>query len=205
MFQNQILDALNTSSETLVPSQYPEVVEGYKAIYQTLATQFLPDIAQVEMLMSVMSAGTVTIQAALQHPFSAGRVYITSTNPFDPIVIDPQYYSHFAGTQHFVLRRSLWDTHVFWADVIIMRQGLKLVRDVGVAFSTAFGDEVTPGPTVQTDDDIDAWLVQNGANTQYHPTASCAMLPLAQGGVVDSNLLVHGLGASISSSIFRCS
>ncbi len=107
MFQNQILDALNTSSETLVPSQYPEVVEGYKAIYQTLASQFLPDIAQVEMLMSVMSAGTVTIQAALQHPFSAGRVYITSTNPFDPIVIDPQYYSHFAGTYDVIRWRSL--------------------------------------------------------------------------------------------------
>ena len=88
---------------------------------------------------------------------------------------------------------------------VLIRQGFKLVREVGVAFGAAFGDEVTPGPTVQTDDDIDAWLVQNGANTQYHPTASCAMLPLAQGGVVDSNLLVHGLGASISSSIFRCS
>ena len=79
------------------------------------------------------------------------------------------------------------------------------MREVGVAFGAAFGDEVTPGPTVQTDDDIDAWLVQNGANTQYHPTASCAMLPLSQGGVVDSNLLVHGLSASIWSSTLRCS
>lgn len=98
IFQSQILGALNASAETLVPSQYTEVIEGYKTVYQTLVNDFLPDIAQIEMLMNVMSAGTVTIQAALQHPFSAGRAYITSTNPFDPIIIDPQYYSHFAGT-----------------------------------------------------------------------------------------------------------
>ena len=42
---------------------------------------------------------------------------------------------------------------------VLIRQGFKLVREVGVAFGAAFGDEVTPGPTVQTDDDIDTWLV----------------------------------------------
>lgn len=81
-------------------------------------------------------------------------------------------------------------------DVVIMRQGVKLVRQVGAAFGTVFGAEVTPGLSVQTDDDIDSWLVQGGANTQYHPTASCAMLPQSQGGVVDTNLLVYGLGLS---------
>lgn len=42
-----------------------------------------------------MSAVTVTIQAALLH--SVLDTYITSTNPFDPRVIDidPRYYSHF--------------------------------------------------------------------------------------------------------------
>ncbi|KAF9477061.1 GMC oxidoreductase [Pholiota conissans] len=174
-FQNQILAALNDSAATLVPSQDASIVEGYKAVYQTLANTFLPDVAQIEMLMSIVGSGSVTIQSAIQHPFSRGRTYINSNNPFDPIIIDPQYYSHFA-------------------DVIIMRQGIKLVRQVGAAFGALFEDETSPGPNIQTDADIDNWLVQNGAGTQYHPTASCSMLPKDQGGVVDRNLLVYGLG-----------
>lgn len=68
-FQQQILDALEESSKTLVPSEYPEVVEGYKAIYETTANKFLPEVAQLEMLMSLISPGVVSIQSALQHPF----------------------------------------------------------------------------------------------------------------------------------------
>jgi len=68
-FQTQILNALTNSSKTLVPSNYSEVAEGYKAIYSTKANKFLLDVAQVELLMSVMSPGVVTIQSALQHPF----------------------------------------------------------------------------------------------------------------------------------------
>jgi choline dehydrogenase len=68
-FQAQILDALNASAAALVPSQYPEVAAGYALGYQTLAEEFLPEVAQVELLLSVMGAGTITVQAAMQHPF----------------------------------------------------------------------------------------------------------------------------------------
>ena len=101
--------------------------------------------------------------------FSRGRVYINSTNPFDPIVIDPQYFSH-------------------PADRTIMRQGVKLVRQVGAALGTLLGTETTPGSAVQTDDEIDTWLTRTGANTQYHPAGSCAMLPKKWGGVVDGKM-----------------
>lgn len=74
-----------------------------------------------------------------------------------------------------------------------MRQGIKLVRQVGIAYGSAFGQEITPGPGIQTDDDIDAWLVREGANTQFHPTGTCAMLPKNEGGVVDKDLRVYGL------------
>ena len=33
----------------------------------------------------------------IQMDFSRGRLYINTNNPLDPIVVDPQYYSHFAG------------------------------------------------------------------------------------------------------------
>ncbi|KAF5341211.1 hypothetical protein D9611_006106 [Ephemerocybe angulata] len=159
---------------TTVPSTSPEVIEGYKAVYNLTVQNLWPGSAQIEMLMSVISPGSISIQSALQHPYSRGRVYINSTNPFDPIVIDPQYFSH-------------------PADRTIMRQGVKLVRLVGAALGDRVGTETTPGPDVQTDDQIDAWLTNSGANTQYHPASACAMLPRKWGGVVDSDLKVYGL------------
>ncbi|KAJ2922756.1 hypothetical protein H1R20_g14329, partial [Candolleomyces eurysporus] len=166
-FQTEIRGALSnitststdgTTTNTMIPSASLEVVEGYKATYELTATTFFENSAQIEMLMSVISPGVVSIQSAVQHPYSRGRVYINSTNPFDPIVIDPQYFSH-------------------PADRTIMRQGVKLVRQVGAALGDALGPEITPGTAVQTDEEIDNWLTRQGANTQYHPAGSCTMLP----------------------------
>ena len=52
--------------------------------------------------------------------------------------------------------------------------------------------EVWPGSDVSSDDEWDDWL-RNVAFTEYHPSSSCAMMPLKQGGVVDANLRVYGL------------
>ena len=53
-------------------------------------------------------------------------------------------------------------------------------------------DETWPGSTVQTDEQWEDWL-RGQVFTEYHPSSTCAMLPLAQGGVVDGNLRVHGI------------
>ncbi|TFK37399.1 GMC oxidoreductase [Crucibulum laeve] len=172
--QSQVASALEESAKTLVPSQYAEVVEGYKTIYDINANKFLANSAQVEMLLSVISPGVVSIQAALQHPFSRGRLWINTTNPFDPALIDPNYLSH-------------------PIDMTILRQGVKLVRRVGETFGDLIGAETWPGPGVQTDEQWENWLRYEGAGTQYHPTAGCTMLPLEKGGVVDAKLKVHGL------------
>lgn len=83
-------------------------------------------------------------------------------------------------------------------DVVTLRQGIKLARTIGstAPFKDALGAEVTPGPDVQTDADIENWL-RNTAGTEFHPCGACAMLPKAQGGVVDANLKVYGLCKSI--------
>jgi len=75
-----------------------------------------------------------------------------------------------------------------------MRQGIKFVRTVGAAYGATFGTEITPGPTIQTDQQIEDWLVSTAVGTQFHPMGSCAMLPKAQGGVVNAKLQVYGLG-----------
>ncbi|KAL1937337.1 hypothetical protein VTO73DRAFT_13850 [Trametes versicolor] len=180
-FRQQVADALASSVSTLVPSSSDAVKQGYEAIYNATLNTFLNSpTGQIEILLSLTGApvdgsNTVGIQAALQHPFSQGRIYIASDDPFTPPVIDPQYLSHNA-------------------DTVLLREGLKLARKIGntAPLSSSVGDEVTPGSAVQSDDDWDKWLA-NAIGTEYHPSCSCAMLPQAQGGVVDADLKVYGL------------
>lgn len=74
-YAQQIADAVDSSASTLVPSQYSEVVEGYKAIYNLTAQKLLlSSIGDMEILLSLTGAGqyepqVISIQAALQHPF----------------------------------------------------------------------------------------------------------------------------------------
>lgn len=95
-----------------MPSTYPEVIEGYKAIYNLTAQKFLlSPVGQVEILLSVTANGVIGIEAALQHPFSQGRLYISSSDVFDDPIIDPQYLSHEAGA--FFRHRYQWRSAIF--------------------------------------------------------------------------------------------
>ena len=75
----------------------------------------------------------------------------------------------------------------------MLREGLKLARTLGGTppLSSAMQAELVPGPTVQTDDDWDAWIKDN-VYTEYHPSSTCAMMPKSKGGVVDARLRVYG-------------
>ncbi|TFK37403.1 alcohol oxidase [Crucibulum laeve] len=174
-FHDFVTGARSSSVSNLVTSTDSTVIEGYKAIYDTVANTILPgDVGVIELLLSINVPGQIAIQAALQHPLSQGRLYITSSSAFDKPVIDPQYFSH-------------------PGDVTIMREGLKLARRLGqtAPMSGILGKEVTPGSDVSTDDDWEKWL-KSHAGTEYHPASTCAMLPKSKGGVVDAKLLVYG-------------
>ncbi|KAF9524415.1 mala s 12 allergen [Crepidotus variabilis] len=188
-FQKTISDALASSSSTLVPSQYPEVVEGYKAIYSATVDKVLPSNGAIELVFSINSAGQVAVQSALQTAFSQGRLYITSPSIYTPPTIDPQYFSH-------------------PADIVILRQGLKLARVVASTspLKDILGDEVTPGAAIQSDADIETFI-RNNAGTEFHPGSTCAMLPKEKGGVVDASLKVYGTSnvRVVDSSVFPVS
>ncbi len=126
------------------------------------------------MLLSLNTPGNVAIQAGLQHPFSVGRLSINTSNAFDSPVIDPNYLSHAS-------------------DKTILREALKLARKLGQTepLASSLGDEITPGPGVNTDAEWEAWLSTH-VGTEFHPSSTCAMLPRNLGGVVNAKLQVYG-------------
>lgn len=180
-FQQSVLSALNTSVSTLIPSTDPGVIEGYKALYLANAQNFLTSpVGQVELLLYATgnlggTDQTISIQLALQHPFSQGRLWITTNDAFDAPSLDPQYFSH-------------------PADIQLMRAGVKLARIIaGTApLKNILGTEDSPGPNVTADADIDTFIA-GGCSTEFHPANTLAMLPQNQGGVVDAKLRIYGL------------
>jgi choline dehydrogenase len=154
------------------------VVAGYKAITNTtMSTLHMSDLGQVELLLVTSELdSSVGITAALQHPYSHGAITIATSNPLDYPLINPNYLSH-------------------PSDVALLREGLKLARQLGetAPLSEGLTGELAPGPGVQSDEDWEKWMRQH-VNTEYHPSSTCAMLPRDQGGVVDAQLRVYGTG-----------
>jgi choline dehydrogenase len=80
-------------------------------------------------------------------------------------------------------------------DLPVLREGVKRLREIfrQAAFDRWRGPELSPGPDVKTDAQIDAWIRAN-ADTVYHPTSSCRMGrdddPMA---VLDNQCRVRGV------------
>jgi choline dehydrogenase len=74
-----------------------------------------------------------------------------------------------------------------------MRAGVRLTREIFAqhAFDEFRGEELSPGPRVQSDDEIDEHI-RNNAETAYHPSGSCRMGTDAM-AVTDAQGRVHGV------------
>jgi choline dehydrogenase len=80
-------------------------------------------------------------------------------------------------------------------DLVVLREGVKRLREVFAqpAFNAWRGVELAPGPKVQSDTDIEAWI-RATADTVYHPTSSCRMGGTAdQMAVLDNQCRVRGV------------
>ncbi|EJD38889.1 alcohol oxidase [Auricularia subglabra TFB-10046 SS5] len=178
-FVNGITSTLDVSVSQLSSiTKDATVVEGYKAIYGATAKIAASPIGQLEMLLALNSANAVRITAALQHPLSHGRIWINSANPFDAPQIDPNYLAH-------------------GADRAVLRQGLRIANQLGNTepLKSIMTGQVLPPPGAVADDTDAEWdaFLQGQIGTEFHPSSSCAMLPLSLGGVVDAHLRVYGL------------
>ena len=107
-------------------------------------------------------------------PESRGRIFLKSADPFTEPAIDPHYLS--SGE-----------------DARVLREGVKLVREVFAqpAFDPFRGEELMPGPNVQSEAELDRF-VRETAETIYHPVGTARMGQDAE-SVVDPSLKVHGI------------
>jgi 4-pyridoxate dehydrogenase len=114
------------------------------------------------------------IRPCLLHPDSRGEVLLRSSDPRDKVKIVTNFFS--APN-----------------DLPTLRQGFKIAREVAAQPPLARfrGAEVSPGPKVNTDTEIDNWI-RNVAATANHPASSC-MMGIGPSAVVDPQFRVNGV------------
>jgi choline dehydrogenase-like flavoprotein len=114
------------------------------------------------------------IRPCLLHPDSRGEVKLRSANPADPVRILPNFFSA-------------------PGDLPKLREGFKIAREVSrqKPLDSFRGEEISPGPAVQTDAEIDAWI-RKAAATANHPCATCAM-GTGPDAVLDPQMRVRGV------------
>jgi choline dehydrogenase len=117
-----------------------------------------------------------TFHVCQLRPESRGRVGLRSADP----LADPAIFANYLSVEED--RRTL-------------RRGVRIAREVAAqaALKPYVCGEFAPGPDVQSDADLDAWI-RRTAETIYHPVGTCRMGvsgdPLA---VVDGDCRVQGL------------
>lgn len=117
-----------------------------------------------------------TFHVCQLRPESRGRIGLRSANPLD----DPAIFPNYLATEED--RRAL-------------REGVKMMREVAKqpALKPYVSGEYSPGPAIQTDAEIDAWIRKTG-ETIYHPVGTCRMGAAGDVmAVVDADCRVLGL------------
>ncbi|KAK1675582.1 choline dehydrogenase [Colletotrichum godetiae] len=177
--QSDVTDELLSIISSAGAAQYlPQdtdqtVKDGYlKQVQQLLEMHQNGSTAGMELLYVDGGRSIVNI---LMHPLSRGTVAINSTDPWAPPVIDPRYLSH------------PYDGRVLVESIRFNRK-LMATEQIQALGAT----ETLPGVGTTSDDDL-LQFIKGVSSTEYHYTGTCAMLPRSLGGVVDSNLNVHGV------------
>ena len=156
-------DAFNAVLSSL-PADWPHI--AYE-VYQTLASE----------AATVAGANYASILPVLQAPQSRGNLTIASANMSDAPLINPNL---FTGQ----------------SDVDIMVASFKRTRQALGSAAMApvlIGPEIIPGPSVQTDAQILAYLKQ-AVNPFSHATSTCKMGQASDANaVVDPHGKVYGI------------
>lgn len=135
-------------------------------------------------------ANHITILAMLNHPLSRGTVHLRSPSPTTPPAINPHYLSH-------------------PLDLALLAHQTQFIERI--ATTPPFASLLKPGGhrLPEGKDPLEGLeaateVVRERAWTAFHPSGTCAMMPVGLGGVVDARLRVHGVGGLrvVDASVF---
>ena len=114
------------------------------------------------------------IRPALLHPDSRGEILLRSADPRAPMRIR---YNFFSAP----------------GDLLKLREGFRLAREIAYQkpLDRFRGAETAPGPDVQSDAEIDAYI-RRTALTAHHPAATCPM-GVGPDAVLDAEMKVRGI------------
>ena len=167
-----ILSAANDQEPTeyLVSELDSSIVAGYVRQKQSLVQRLARrTTAAYEIINN--NAGSLTL--AVMHPFSRGACTINSADPFEPPLIDPRWLTNPVDRQ-------------------VLHEALLFNREILDTPSTRLLQAAQFVPPIDADDDAINQVINNGIRTEFHPSGTCAMRPLDNGGVVDSHLRIYG-------------
>ncbi len=169
---------LGTGPGTVVPG-------GLHAFIKTQADLDVPDIEfmfetvppQTRLWFPLLRPAyqdAYGIRPTLLHPVSRGKIRLHSADPREHMRI---MFNFFSAPE----------------DLPRLREGFKRARDVGeqAALDDYRAEEIAPGPKVQTDAEIDAFI-RRTCMTAHHPAGTCRMGTDSQ-AVLDTHMRVNGI------------
>ncbi len=157
-------------AQYLVQGTDPTILAGYARQKQSLVQRLArKNVASYEIINN--NAGSLTV--AVMHPLSRGTCHITSANPFDPPAIDPRWLTN-PVDREVLVEALLFNRRILATPPMLELRAAQFV------------------PPINADNNALNSIINNGLRTEFHPSGTCAMLPLAHGGVVDSHLRVWG-------------
>lgn len=170
-------EALASAYEAQDPAEYlpagihPTIVEGYRQQQRIFARGMR---AKNWNFFNTMIGGPGGAPQNL-HPVSRGTIYIDPANPQGSPIVDYRAISN-------------------PIDMDVMISHVRFMRRFMTTGSLAQYEarEMTPGPNVQTDEQIANWLRGQINPSVYHPMGTAAKMRREWGGVVSDDLLVYG-------------
>ncbi|KAF8882588.1 hypothetical protein BD779DRAFT_923170 [Infundibulicybe gibba] len=161
--------------------EYPsQLVDSTSAVDSPDLEIFTTPFAYKNHGITIFPVHSIALHSTLLRPMSTGKLTLKSNNPWDSPAIDPKYLEAPEDIQKLI-------------------RGIKLIFGIAKAEPLASRlDHNDKNPMLdhdmhlKSDEELEK-IVRERVETLYHPTSTCRMAPLAEGGVVDPRLRVYGI------------